>query len=436
MCASTRRTWTKWRNAGLAAANGLVLSSVALGQETTGALKPTVTESSSTAKPAATPQSAKPKPAAKSDGSTTRTAAAKEGTAASSAKKKGGQSIIVLVGDDPITGYEVEQRQRLMAQGAGVGEQAKARFQSMLKSEAVQERMKAIQKEVVSANPGASREELIAIIKGRMQEYGKQLQRQAVDGARAGAMAGIRQKALEALIDDRLMIQEARRVGVLVSEEDVDKALGERAKRNNMTLKQYSEQLKASGVDLETIRSSYRAQMSWMDVIRRRFGHQIQVTEREVDRIVSTGPKDEEDSVELQLQRIVLPMPDKMDQKVMAKRFQEAESIWRKFDGCKSLPALANSVSGARLDNIGPQKASAVPEPTRGLLLSAADGSMVPPSVGQGGMELWAVCGRSVVKADEAKRELVESQLRKEQFGLLADRHLKDLRKDTPIEYR
>ncbi len=176
--------------------------------------------------------------------------------------------------------------------------------------------------------------------------------------------------------------------------------------------------------------------MSWRDVIGRKFGHQIQVTEREVEQIVSTRPKDEEDDVELQLQRITLPMPEKLDQKIMAKRFQEAETIWRKFDGCKSLATLANSVPGARLENLGAQRPSAISEPTRGILLSASDGSMVPPSMGQSGMELWAVCGRSVVKADDKKREVVESQLRREQFGLLADRHLKDLRKDTPIEYR
>jgi peptidyl-prolyl cis-trans isomerase SurA len=351
-------------------------------------------------------------------------------------KRKAGQSIVVLVGDEPITAYEVEQRQRLMAQSAGIGDQAKARFQALVNSEGAKTRMKEIQEEVIRANQGKSRDEIIAIIKSRMQAYGKQLQQQAVDSVRGGAVAGMRQRALETLIDERLMLQEAKRVGTLMSEEDLDKQMAERAKRGSMTPEQYKAQFKSLGVDIETVRSTLRAQASWIDAIKRKFGYQIQVTEREVDRVASSRPKDGEDDVELQLQRITLPTPEKLDQKIMGKRFQEAEEIWRRFNGCKSLPALTAGAAGARLENLGPQRPANIPEPTRGLLLGAAENSMAPPSVGQNGIELWAVCGRSVVKADDKQREVIENQLRREQFGLLADRHLKDLRKDTPIEYR
>lgn len=429
MCASLKAGTFRAAAAGLAAAF-LICGGTAFAQQP--ALKPSVGEGSAgAAKPAQKPspapsKSAKAEPAAQPPGN----------AGAAKTKRKGSQAIVALVGDDPITAYEIEQRQMLLSQGAGIGQQAQTRFQSLIKSQATQDRMKEIQREVVEGNPGKSREELIAIIKSRMQTYAKSLQKQAVDGARAGAMSGLKQKALDALIDERLMIQEAKRVGVLVSDEEVEKALVERAKRSNMTKEQYAAQFKNLGVDMETMRSTYKAQMSWMDVIRRRFGHQVQVTEREVDRVVSKKSDDIDDDVELQLQRITLTMPDKLDQKIMAKRFQEAESIWRKFDSCKSLPALTSGVAGARLESLGNQRPGSIPEPTRGLLVSAAENTMLPPSVGQGGMELWVVCGRSVVKATEKKREVAESELRKEQFNLLADRHLKDLRKDTPIEYR
>ena len=38
-------------------------------------------------------------------------------------------------------------------------------------------------------------------------------------------------------------------------------------------------------------------------------------------------------------------------------------------------------------------------------LLSAHDDEMLPPTIGEGGVELWAVCGRKVIKAEEPKRE-------------------------------
>ncbi|MGQ0674054.1 MAG: SurA N-terminal domain-containing protein [Hyphomicrobium sp.] len=437
--ASRSRSATLYAGGFLLAAGAVTcfvgMSRVAVGQTAPPAqgvaLKPSVAETAPD-KPAATKAGAEKSMPTK--------AAARDVPAGSATDKtqprKSGQSIVVLVGDDPITGYEIEQRQRLLSQSSGSGSEVKERFQALIRSDAVKQKMEAMQKEIIQNNPGKSRDQLVAMIKGRIQSYAKVLQQQAISSVRSSQAPGTRQKALEQLIDERLMVQEAKRVGVLASDEDVQRSLDDRAKRASMSREQYAAQFKELGVDMDTMRSTFRAQMSWLDVIRRRFGSQIQVTEREVERVVSARPKDQEDDVELQLQRITLPLADKLDQKVMAKRFQEAETIWRKFDGCKSLPSLASGVAGAKLENLGPQRPSTVSEPTRGLLVSAADGSMLPPSVGSGGMELWVVCGRSVVKANDSAREAAENELRREQFSLIANRHLKDLRKDTPIEYR
>ena len=357
-------------------------------------------------------------------------------TDAASAKGKGSQSIVVLVGDDPITAYEIEQRQRLMAQGPGIGEQAKARFQSLIKTDAVQERMKAIQQETIKANQGNSREEIIAIIKKRMQEYGLSLQKQALEGARQGVLSGNRQKALDQLIDEKLMMQEAKRLGVLASDEEIEKQIGERAQHSKVTKEQFLANFKNLGIDIETMKSLYKAQTSWLDAVRKRYGYEVRVTERDIDKVVATRPGDGEDDVELQLQRVTLPLPAKMDQKTTAQRYQEAENLRSAFGGCAGLAAQAAAVTGAKHENLGAKKPSGIAEPTRGLLLAARDGEMLPPSVGSDGIELWAVCGRNVVKADEKQRLEVAGELRQQQFGLYADRFLKDLRKDTPIEYR
>ncbi len=87
-------------------------------------------------------------------------------------------------------------------------------------------------------------------------------------------------------------------------------------------------------------------------------------------------------------------------------------------------------------DVLSAQKPSSIPEPTRSLLLNARDGEMLPPTVSPGSVELWAVCGRKVVKADDQKREVAENSLRQKEFDILAKKHLKDLRQDAAIEYR
>ena len=430
----------------LVLALAVAFAAPARAQDKTGAaLKPAVVDRPSTgqkpettaaaAAPAVKMAKPQPAPAAASKAAISKSAAAKDAKPGAS-KSKSAQSIVVLVGDDPITGYEIEQRQRLLAQGSGLTEQAKSRFQALLKSEATQARLKDIQKEVIEANQGKTRDQVVALIKARMQQYAMTLQKQAVDGARAGVVAGVKQKALDQIIDERLMMQEAKRQGVLASDDEVERYMNDRASRGKMTKEQYAAQFKNIGIDLDTMRSLYRAQMSWQEAVRRKYGHQIQISERDIDQIVAKKPGDGEDDVELLLQRVTLPMPVKMDQKTSARRFQEAEALWGKFAGCSTLSGLATGIADAKYENLGAKKPSTVPEPTRGLLLSAKDGDMLPPSLGQAGVELWAVCGRNVVKADEKQRTEAAGDLRQQQFGLLADRYLKDLRKDTPIEYR
>ena len=61
---------------------------------------------------------------------------------------------------------------------------------------------------------------------------------------------------------------------------------------------------------------------------------------------------------------------------------------------------------------------------------------MLPPSVNDGAIELWVVCGRTVVKAVDDKRTQAEGELKQKEFELMAKRYIKDLREDAHIEYR
>jgi peptidyl-prolyl cis-trans isomerase SurA len=96
----------------------------------------------------------------------------------------------------------------------------------------------------------------------------------------------------------------------------------------------------------------------------------------------------------------------------------------------------ATAVAGARFDNLCGRLPSAIPEPTRSLLLNARDGELLPPTVGTEGVEIWAVCSRKAVAADAERRQNVQNDLRQKEFEVLAKKHLKDLRQDAAIEYR
>jgi peptidyl-prolyl cis-trans isomerase SurA len=387
------------------------------------------------AQPPVTPAVVKPKPKAPATPKATRASAKSSDAAIARAGEVKGQSIAVLVNDDPITGYEIDQRQRMMGLGANIGEKAQANFKRMLQDPSTNEKLKAILGEVIKANEGKTREQIIAIFEERKKQFAINLQRQAVESARSSMLPTLKKGALDELIDERLKLQEAKRLNVIASDDDVGKIVRNLAEKNKMNEAQFGEHLKGMGADLDSMRARFRAMLSWNDVIRRRYGGQIAITERDVDRVVSQGPA-AQDQFELQVQRITLTIAEKVNQKQVAGRLAEAEAIRAKFDGCRSLSTMASAVPNSKLDDLGQRKPASLTEPTRSLLLAAKDGEMVPPTVGPGGVELYAVCGRTLVKADEQKRTAAQEELRQKEFELLAKRHLQNLRQDALIEYR
>jgi peptidyl-prolyl cis-trans isomerase SurA len=377
-------------------------------------------------------QTASPQKAARASAPKT----AKEGNE-SAPRSAGEQAILVLVNDEPITAYQVEQRARFLALNANLGEQVKDNFQRLAKSESVNARFKAVQEEVLRANQGKTREQIIAILQERQKEFAMSLQKQALESARAGVLPRLKKDAKEELIEERLKLQEARKLGIQVSDEDVKTMLTGLGERNKMTYDQFSKHIKSMGVDIATLGERMRAQRAWRDLIGRRYGAQVAVTQTDIDRVLASSAAEAgEDTLELQVGKITLGLSSTGDQTGLTKRFADAEALRRKFTGCRSLSELAKAVPGAKVDELRYIKPSAVQEPTRTMLLSAKDGDMLPPATTSAGVEVYAVCARRTVAGNEAQRAKTQEDLQYKQLDMFAQRHMRNLRQDAHIEYR
>lgn len=347
----------------------------------------------------------------------------------------GGLAIVALVNDEPITAYEVDTRARFMAISGNIADRARAAMKSIAENPNTSTRLRAILDETIKANPGKSREQIIALFEARKKTFVLGLQRQAVETARAGLIPTLRKKALDELIEERLKLQEAKRLGITVSKDDVERAFKSVAERNKTSAEQLMAQVRAQGGDPQVMKDRFRATLAWREVVRRRYGHQISVSNREIDRFVETAPATGDPGIELQLHKIVLALPGKIDQRIIAQRLQEAEGLRRRFQSCKTTAALVKDTA-AKFEDLGYRKATSVTEPTRSLLISARDGEMVPATLSGQGVELYAVCARRSLKVSDERRQAAEQELSAKQFDRLGQRHLHDLRKDALIEIR
>ena len=307
----------------------------------------------------------------------------------------------------------------------------------MVQAESTNQKVRAILEEVIRTNPGKSREQIGEIFEKRKTQFALGLQKQAVDSARAGLIPKFKQEAQEELIEERLKLQEAKKNGIDITDDEVKRMMKTIADRNKMTEEQFGQHIKSLGVDISTMQERTRAQVAWRELVRRRFSPQISITNRDIDRMLSASANESgEDTIELQVQKITLPMPAKPDQNAMAKRYAEADGLRQRFDSCKTMAGLAKDAANARFEDMKYIKPSAIPEPTRSMLLSARDGDVLPPATAAAGIEVYAVCGRRSVKADEKVREKAQEELAQREFEIVAKRHLRDLRQDAHIEFR
>jgi peptidyl-prolyl cis-trans isomerase SurA len=95
-------------------------------------------------------------------------------------------------------------------------------------------------------------------------------------------------EALSGLVDERLQIQELRRVEkeqkieIVPTDSEVDEQLTEMARENNANLQQFTNALAAQGIGIATLREQVRAQTGWQRWVRGRYGSRLRVGDDQV----------------------------------------------------------------------------------------------------------------------------------------------------------
>ena len=88
---------------------------------------------------------------------------------------------------------------------------------------------------------------------------------------------------LRSLIDERLELQEAERLDITVGKDEIDKAMEQIEKDNNIKKGEIDAFFAKAGVDSETVVNQVKAGLAWGKVIRRRIRPTIDIGEDEVN---------------------------------------------------------------------------------------------------------------------------------------------------------
>ncbi|WP_448192830.1 peptidylprolyl isomerase [Azospirillum sp. sgz301742] len=90
-------------------------------------------------------------------------------------------------------------------------------------------------------------------------------------------------QVLRQLVDERLQLQEAKRLGITVPQADLDKAIDQIAQQNHMNRQQLQKYMAENGIAPATLIEQTRAMIAWQRVMQRRIRQEVVIGDDEVD---------------------------------------------------------------------------------------------------------------------------------------------------------
>jgi peptidyl-prolyl cis-trans isomerase SurA len=151
----------------------------------------------------------------------------------------------------------------------------------------------------------------------------------------------VAQQVLRSLIEERVQLQEARRLRVTVVEQEIDEGIERIEKGNRMPAGSIARDITSKGGDINTLRDQIRAGISWAKLVRQRFGHVINITDDQVDEVMREYERNK-DQPEYLVSEIFLPVDQTAPE---AEQMRIAERIIQDSKGGANFPALAREFS-------------------------------------------------------------------------------------------
>jgi peptidyl-prolyl cis-trans isomerase SurA len=243
-------------------------------------------------------------------------------------------------------------------------------------------------------------------------------------------------QAVDDLIDQALILNKAKQVGVTVPESAVDGRYDQVAQSTHLTPAQLGKALAQSGASERTFKNAIRTQLAYQSLLTKRFDPTEAVSRDAVTRQLQSGKSEHQQAYRYTLRQIIFVVPKSASSRVAAQRHSEAEALRRRFSDCASGTALAHGLHDVAVKPPAIRDSEQLPKNVREELDRTKIGHLSPPERVDEGYQLIAVCKREAVKGNVLARQEITQQLANEQFKKEAADYIKALRRSAVIQYR
>ena len=344
----------------------------------------------------------------------------------------------------------------------------------------------------------------------------------------------IEEQAIKALIDEKIQIQEAIKLEVPDSPNEVNLMLDNIARSNQTTAEGILESITSQGVNSETLLNQIKSELLWNKIVRGRFGSYINISDEEVDIIydrtiqninnsqydiseIFIGFEDENEEKEARdlTQRLTEQLKNNIPFEPVAQQFSQASSSgqggfigWvsegqldpeilssiknleigavsepiktvngyfiikingkseeggknpmknqydlisvsfniedkikaeefsNNFVSCKRLDSLLENYNEKEVNVIGKRLLQELPNELHKELLEKNAGNALSPRFSEKNIDIILICDRKDDIGIQVNREVIADNIYSQKMGMMSRRHLRDLRRDAVIEYR
>jgi peptidyl-prolyl cis-trans isomerase SurA len=242
-------------------------------------------------------------------------------------------------------------------------------------------------------------------VDAQMQEVTSRLQAQNMALPPSSVL---RKQVLDRLILQRIELEQADRDGITISEDQLNAALADVAKRNNIPFSDLPNVLAQQGIDYASYREEMRQQLTLGLLRQRDVLQRIMVTPREVDQFLAKRAKQPATNEEYSVSHILISVPPNATPDQIAQAQQRADDVYHRAskgeDFGKLAVAYSNSEDALQGGSLGWRQGSELPTFLSNLILGLKPGQVSAP--------LRTPTGIHIVKLNQVrspqKKDIVE----------------------------
>lgn len=238
--------------------------------------------------------------------------------------------------------------------------------------------------------------------------------------------------ALEELIDEAIMMQEAKRLNIEISDTQVDAAFQNVARNIKVSVENLKRVLAQNGVNEGTLRDRLRAALAWNEVTTIAVMPRIQISDVELEQ-KAEAKLDASMSYDYILKEVLFVMPG--GKGAANQRTAQANQYRKSFQGCDNAVQLSLSYTDAAVIDVGRRHATQMPEAIAKELAGLNVGGITKPRVVENGVSMLAVCSKSVAEDTTFIKSNLRAEAGNAQLKEATAAYLKELREKAKIIY-